>query len=255
MNIPIKIYPAKPAKVYLYVTCLVNHFSPTTGMDAINLLEREGIEVEVITEQTCCGQPAYNSGYVEQSKQVALSQLELFSLPIPIVILSGSCGGMMRKHYPDLLADHPRVHEFSQRVYELSEFLLHVCQIKLQDNGTATTVTLHTSCSGRREMGIHTTGLKLLSQLSQVTVVEHEYSNECCGFGGTFSVKQADISASMVEDKSKYLSQSNCDSFVSTDWGCMLNINGALQYQSSPLRGEHLATFLNRRIKKAEEVL
>lgn len=253
MSIPIKIYPPKPAKVYLYVTCLVNHFSPNTGMDALAMLEREGIEVIVITEQTCCGQPAYNAGFIEQSMQVAQSQIALFPLPIPIVILSGSCGGMMRKHYPTLLVNHPTVQAFSQRLYEFSEFLLHVCQVKLHDQGTTTNITLHTSCSGRREMGIHNTGMKLLSQLKQVTVVEHEYSQECCGFGGTFSVKQAEISAAMVEDKSIHLSRSNCDSFVSTDWGCLLNINGALQYQKSSLRGEHLATFLNKRVSNTEK--
>lgn len=247
MNVPIRLYPQKPDKVYLYVTCLVNHFSPESGLDAIELLEQQGITVVIVQEQTCCGQPAYNSGYEEYSRGVALSQIKLFPEPIPIVILSGSCGGMMRKHYPHLIQKDASIVQFSERVFELSEFLVHICRVQLQDQGKPTKVTLHTSCSGRRELGIHGTGLALLSQLQQVSVVEHNYSEECCGFGGTFSVKQADISAAMVEDKTKHLSDSGCETFVSTDWGCMLNINGALTFQKSPLRGEHLATFLNRR--------
>lgn len=247
MNLSVKCYPARPEKVYLYATCLVNTFSPDSGLDAISLLQQAGVEVIYPAEQTCCGQPAYNSGYVEEALKVARAQMALFPEDWPIVILSGSCGGMMRKHYLNLAPHDKEVAAFSERVFEFSEFMVHVLHAKLQDQGQPEKVTLHTSCAGRREMGIHESGLSLLKQLDQVELVEHDYSTECCGFGGTFAVKQADISAAMVQDKSKNLINSGAKRFVSTDWGCMLNINGVLDYQKQAFRGEHLATYLRKR--------
>ncbi|UTA48364.1 (Fe-S)-binding protein [Simiduia sp. 21SJ11W-1] len=253
MQSSVKMYPAKPTHVYLYVTCLVDSFSADTGLDAIALLEREGVEVVVVPEQTCCGQPAYNSGYRDQARAVAEAQMALFPEPWPIVILSGSCGGMMRKHYEDLMPDNQNLATFTERVFEFSEFMVHVLNVKLQDVGAPTRVTLHTSCAGRREMGIHESGLQLIKQLANVEPVAHERQTECCGFGGTFSVKQADISSAMAQDKAASLSATNAPEFVSTDWGCMLNINTTLEYQKSPLRGRHLASFLAERTQPAKE--
>lgn len=252
MNPSVKLYPAKPEKVYLYGTCLVNSFAPESGLDAIALLEDQGIEVIYPLAQTCCGQPAYNSGYNEEALAVARSQIALFPEPWPVVILSGSCGGMMRKHYLELAPQDAAVAEFAQRVFEFSEFLVHCLNIKLNDRGAPEQVTLHTSCSGRRELGIHPTGTALLQQLQNVDLVEHDYSTECCGFGGTFSVKQADISAAMASDKAGHIAATNCARFVSTDWGCMLNINCTLEHQQKSLRGVHLASYLRQRTLRAE---
>ncbi|AFV00471.1 (Fe-S)-binding protein [Simiduia agarivorans] len=247
MHDSVKVYPAKPSRVYLYVTCLVDSFSPDTGFDAIALLEREGVAVDVVQGQTCCGQPAYNSGYRAEARKVAEAQMALFPEPWPIVILSGSCGGMMRKHYAELMPENVDVPAFSQRVYEFSEFLLHVLNVRLQDQGEATEITLHTSCAGRREMGIHEAGLALLAQLSRVTPIAHDYQSECCGFGGTFAVKHADISRAMAEDKTLHIAATGVQEFVSTDWGCMLNLNTTFEYQKASLRGRHLASFLAER--------
>lgn len=247
MNQPVKLYPAKPEKVYLYGTCLVNSFAPESGLHAIALLVQQGVEVVYPLAQTCCGQPAYNSGYTDQALAVARSQMALFSEPWPIVILSGSCGGMMRKHYLELAPEDQAVADFSRRIFEFSEFLVHTLKVKLQDQGDQESITLHTSCSGRREMGIHETGLALLKQLKNVELVDHAYSTECCGFGGTFSVKHADISSAMSTDKAAHIAATDCTRFVSTDWGCMLNINGALEHQRYPLRGLHLASYLFHR--------
>lgn len=252
MNLPIKLFPAKPEKVYLYGTCLVNSFAPDTGLDAIALLEDQGIEVIYPLAQTCCGQPAYNSGYNDEALAVALSQIALFPEPWPVVVLSGSCGGMMRKHYLALAPQDKTVAAFSQRIFEFSEFLLHTLNIKLIDQGEKERVTLHTSCSGRREMGIHHSGTELLQQLHNVELVEHGYSTECCGFGGTFSVKQADISAAMARDKADNIAATQCTQFVSTDWGCMLNINCTLEHQQHSLRGIHLASYLRQRTQVKE---
>ncbi|WP_198555505.1 (Fe-S)-binding protein [Colwellia sp. 75C3] len=250
-------YPKKPKQVYLFGTCIVDSFFPDSGMDAIELLEREGIEVIYPQGQSCCGQPAYNSGYKEEAKAVALVQVKQFPLDIPVVVISGSCGGMMRHHYLDLLGDsvgdlvgnNAEITNFCQRVFEFTEFLVHVLRLKPIDQGPKERVALHTSCAARREMGVHITGNKLISQLANVELVLHDYESECCGFGGTFAVKHADISAAMVADKSKNLVASDVVRYVSADHGCMMNINGALDYQKESLRGEHIASYLLKRIK------
>lgn len=243
----LRTYPSKPSDVYLYGTCIVDGFFPNSGIDAITLLEQQGIKVHYPQAQTCCGQPAYNSGYKDEAKAVALAQIKLFPRDIPIVIISGSCGGMMRHHYPELLADEPNVQSFCDRIFEFSEFLVNVLRIKLEDTGEAEKVALHTSCAARREMGVHITGRQLLGQLDNVELVTHGNESECCGFGGTFSVKHDDISGAMVNDKVESLSQADVVRYVSADWGCMMNINGALDYQKKSLKGEHLASYLLRR--------
>lgn len=229
-----RIYPSKPQKVYLYATCLVDAFDPDTGLDAITLLEREGIEVEFVPKQTCCGQPAYSSGYTEEARAIAESQMALFEENIPVVILSGSCGGMMVHHYPRLFDNHPsqaKALQFASRVFELTEFLTNVCRVVWKDNGAQTTVAIHTSCAARREMNVHVYSEHLLGQLENVQVAHPDYEEECCGFGGTFSVRHPNISEAMVGDKSANLKKTGAVEFVSADWGCMLNINGALEYQ------------------------
>lgn len=249
---PPRTYPtAKPARVYLFGTCVVDIFFPSAGLDAIRLLEREGITVNYPQGQSCCGQPAYTSGYTDQARTVAAAQLALFAEPWPVVVPSGSCAGMFREHYPALFKDDPvrrkRAQALADRTYELAEFLLHVCQVTLSDQGAPLKVALHTSCSARREMNTHVHGRALLAQLSQVERVDHSHESECCGFGGTFSVRMPDISGAMVADKTRYLMDSGADQVISADCGCLMNINGALEKQQQPLRGQHLASFLWQR--------
>lgn len=255
---PTRIYPtSKPRTVYLFGTCVVDLFFPDAGMDAIHLLEREGINVDFPQGQSCCGQPAYTSGYTEQAREVARSQIDLFKGGWPVVVTSGSCAGMFREHYPDLFKDEPdmlaKVHDLAERTYELAEFLLHVCQVQLTDQGTPTQVALHTSCSARREMNTHLHARALLAQLTQVERVEHDHESECCGFGGTFSVRMPDISGAMVADKTQALQISGAQQVVSADCGCLLNINGAFEKQNIPLLGQHLASFLWQRTQVKQE--
>lgn len=252
MSSAIRIYPAKPDKVYVYATCLIDMFSPQSGLDAMTLLERAGVEVIYVPKQTCCGQPAYSSGYEEDAKTIALSQMALFPEPWPIVVLSGSCGGMMHHHYRRIFEDSEhqlQADQFSDRIFELTEFLVQVCRIKLDDQGPATSVVLHTSCAARREMKVHITGRQLLSQLDKVELREQAYESECCGFGGTFSVRHPAISEAMVQDKTQHLAETKAAQLISADWGCLLNINGALEYQEKDLQGTHLATFLLNRLE------
>ncbi|NLC10123.1 MAG: (Fe-S)-binding protein [Gammaproteobacteria bacterium] len=251
-------YPAsKPRTVYLFGTCVVDLFFPDAGMDAIHLLEREGINVDFPQGQSCCGQPAYTSGYTEQAREVARAQIDLFKGGWPVVVTSGSCAGMFREHYPDLFKDEPetlaKVQNLAERTYELAEFLLHVCKVQLADQGEPLQVALHTSCSARREMNTHVHARALLAQLSHVERVDHDHESECCGFGGTFSVRMPDISGAMVADKTQALQASGAQQVVSADCGCLLNINGAFEKQNIPLLGQHLASFLWQRTQSKQE--
>ncbi|QJQ96807.1 MULTISPECIES: (Fe-S)-binding protein [Halomonadaceae] len=251
----VKLYPPKPQKVYFFGTCLIDVFYPQAGLDGIRLLEREGIEVIFPQEQTCCGQPAYTSGYHDEARKVAEAQLELFPEPWPIIVPSGSCGGMMRTHYAQLFAGTPREAQalsVAERVFELTEFLIHVCHVVLTDKGQPERVAMHTSCSARREMGLAETGPKLLAQLGQVELVEQVRAAECCGFGGTFAVRHPEVSAAMVEDKTQALEASGAERFVTSDCGCLMNIAGRFEHQHlagerDSLAGEHIASYLWRR--------
>lgn len=251
-------YPPKPTDVYLFATCLVDQFSPQAGLDTVNLLEREGIRVHYPEAQTCCGQPAHSSGYPDEARAVALAQLNLFVEPWPVVVPSGSCGGMMRTHYPHLFQGTPELHaravELSERVFELSEFLVHVVKFNHVDRGSPCSIALHTSCHARRQMGVHETSAALLDNLGQVQVLEQARIEECCGFGGTFALLYPDISEAIVTDKVASIKSTGAQCVVSADCGCLLNITGRAAKQDElvgckapSLPGEHLASFLWRR--------
>jgi len=250
-------YPIeRPDHVYLFATCLVDLFVPQAGLDAVRLLEREGLTVHFPRAQSCCGQPAYSSGNPEQARIVAHAQMGLFSAPWPIVVPSGSCAGMIRHHWPELFAGNAaasrRAADIAARTYELSEFLLHVLKVDYSAviSSAATSperIVLHTSCAARREMGTRAHGVALVDTLPGVTRIEHERESECCGFGGTFSLKHPDISGAMVRDKVASACATGCDKLVSADCGCLLNIGHAAAHQDAPLAVEHLASFLWRR--------
>ena len=254
-----RTYPAsKPADVYLFATCLVDQFAPEAGMDTVRLLEREGIRVHFPEDQTCCGQPAYSSGYPDEARAVARRQLSLFPQLWPVVVPSGSCGAMIRYHYPELFADNPvllpKAQELAERVFELTEFLVHVVGFSHHDDGTPCTVALHTSCHARREMGSHETSMQLLQGLPNVHVAIQARAEECCGFGGTFAVRHPDISAAIASDKVESLRATGAEQVVSADCGCLFNILGSAAKQdelagrnTASLPGEHIASFLWRR--------
>jgi len=237
--------------VYLFGTCLLDLFMPEAGLDAINLLESLGVRVHYPQAQSCCGQPAHTSGHPDEARKVARAQLGLFPQDWPIVVPSGSCGGMMKLHWPTLFADcpeHAAVQAIAARVVEFSDFLLNHLNWHPKDLGPPTKIAVHTSCSARREMNVHTHSWALVDRLDNVERVTHGHESECCGFGGTFSIKHPDIAGAMVSDKAQALEQSGAVEFVSADGGCLMNINGKLALEAqSPLRGKHLATFLLQR--------
>lgn len=241
----------KPDTVYYFGTCLIDMLYPRAGMAGLNLIRREGVKVIFPPEQTCCGQPAYNSGFPKEARKVALKQIRLFSKELPIVVPSGSCAAMMKHHYPLLFegdSNFNRIRQFSDRIYELSEFLVRILGIKLQDQGASTKVTWHSSCSATREMGVIEDSKSLIRQLNNVELIELENEHECCGFGGTFSVKQPDISGAMVADKIDDIVQTGASRILAGDCGCLMNISGAMEYQDVSLKGQHFAEFIWERI-------
>jgi len=220
---------------------------PQAGLAAMRLLKRAGVQVVFPQDQSCCGQPARNSGYAHDALEVARHQLDAFPQDWPIIVASGSCAGMMRHHYPKMfkgLDDEVKANAFAARIYELTWFLVHVLKVKLHDYGPKITLAMHTSCSSRREMGVVEEPLSLVKQLASVTVIPLARESECCGFGGTFAIKQPEISGAMVTDKVASVVDSKVDVLVSGDCGCLMNIGGALAKAGHTIRTCHIAEFL-----------
>ncbi len=246
-----RTYPDPPETVYFFGTCLIDMFYPQAGLAGIKLIQHEGLRVVFPLGQSCCGQPAYNSGFFDEARAVARKQIDAFPENYPIVVPSGSCAGMMKHHYPLLFAenqDRQQVQQFSGRIFELSEFLRNVLKIELRDRGRPITVTWHSSCHALREMAVTEDSKALIRQLEHVELVELENEHECCGFGGTFSVKHPAISAAMVADKIDDIRQTGAARLITGDCGCLMNIAGAMQYRNVPVAGQHLAEFIWERI-------
>ena len=239
-------------EVYFYATCLVDLFFPDAGMAGIELLQAAGVRVIFPEGQTCCGQPAYNCGYWEEARDVARSQVALFPKDIPVILPSGSCAGMMKNHYPELFHGQPeeaQVRAFSSRVFELTQFLVNELDVKLQDLGEPVKVTWHSSCHAVRDLGLVCEPKQLIAQLSNVELAPLTREHECCGFGGTFSVRQPEISGAMSCDKAADAEATGASVVLSTDGGCLLNVNGTLEAKKSPLRVQHIAEFLWERTR------
>jgi L-lactate dehydrogenase complex protein LldE len=236
-----------PSAVYFFATCLVDLLYPRAGLAGMQLLRRAGLDVVFPQDQTCCGQPAFNSGYRADALAVARRQLDCFPRDIPVVVPSGSCAGMITRHWPELFAGEPdeaQALELAGRTHELTGFLVDVLDLRLEDLGEPVRVAVHTSCSARREMGVADRIERLLGQLDRVETVTPARATECCGFGGTFSVKLADVSGAMVRAKTAALAATGADYVVSQDCGCLMNIGGAFAHQGSGPRTRHIAEFL-----------
>lgn len=221
-------------RVGLFVTCLVDMMRPRIGFATLRLLEMAGCEVVVPTTQTCCGQPAWNSGDASATRALALKLAAEFEACEYIVLPSGSCGGMIRAHYGELFpAGSDEAHlmaSVADRTFELCDFLTGVVKLdKLPDPRFAGVITYHDSCSGLRELGVKQQPRALLAKVPGVKLLEMNACEECCGFGGTFSVKYGDISAAIAERKCGNIQASGADAVVLGDLGCMLNIEGKLR--------------------------
>jgi L-lactate dehydrogenase complex protein LldE len=220
-------------RVGLFVTCLVDLVRPRIGFAALKLLEGAGCEVVVPLTQTCCGQPGYNSGDRRAAQALARKVLTEFKDCDYVVVPSGSCSGMVKAHYPELLNDFPElradVEWLIARTWELTDFLLSVLKLEKVPGRFDGIVTYHDSCSGLREMGVKDQPRALLSKLPGLVVKEMALPEQCCGFGGTFAVKYGDISARIADQKCADIQSTGADAVVLGDLGCMLNIEGRLR--------------------------
>jgi len=236
------------ARVALFVTCLVDLFRPTVGFAAVRLLEAAGCTVEVPRRQTCCGQPAYNSGDRGDAKTIALQVIEAFAHYDYVVAPSGSCAGMIRQHYPEMFADDllilPRAEELAARTWELVSFLVDVRGMTEVAASWDRTATYHDACSGLRELGVRDQPRRLLSTVAGLELRELPGAEVCCGFGGTFCVKYSDISDKMVGDKADDIAATGADAVLAGDLGCLLNIAGKLSRQGRPVEARHIAEVL-----------
>jgi L-lactate dehydrogenase complex protein LldE len=240
--------PEQPVRVGLFVTCLVDLFRPTVGFAAVKLLEACGCLVEVPQAQTCCGQPAYNSGDRADTKAIARQVLAAFADFDYVVAPSGSCAGMIRSHYPELFADEPematQVQHLAKRTYELVSFLTDVMGmtgVAARYDGIA---TYHDACSGLRELGVKEQPRRLLRSVAGLKIAELPGAEVCCGFGGTFCIKYPAISDRMVGDKATEIVATGADTLLAGDLGCLLNMAGKLTRRGSGIRVRHVAEVL-----------
>lgn len=235
-------------RVALFVTCLVDLIRPSVGFAAAKLLEDAGCRVFVPTGQTCCGQPAYNSGDKSTAADLArqtIAALEGFDY---VVVPSGSCGGMLKLHYPELLQTEPSWHEratrLAARTYELVSFLTDVRGVRQVSARLPARATYHDSCSGLRELAIKEQPRTLLASVEGLELVEMADCEICCGFGGTFSIKFPEISNAMVEKKCANIIEANTDLLLAGDLGCLMNMAGKLRRQGRTVEVRHVAEVL-----------
>ncbi|MCC7327405.1 MAG: (Fe-S)-binding protein [Burkholderiales bacterium] len=220
-------------RVGFFVTCLVDLMRPSIGFAALKLLEAGGADVVVPQRQTCCGQPAYNSGDRADTVALARKFVEEFEGFDYVVVPSGSCGGMIRTHYPGLFADDPamakRAAMLAERTFELTDFLVNILKIERVPGSFSGKLTYHDSCAGLRELGIKGQPRALLAMVPGAQLQEMAECETCCGFGGTFSIKFGEISSRMADNKCQHIADSGADAVVLGDLGCMLNIEGRLR--------------------------
>ena len=237
-----------PPHVGLFVTCLVDLFRPSVGFAAVKLMEDAGCIVDAPAAQTCCGQPAYNSGDREDTRAIARSVIEAFEGFDYVVAPSGSCAGMLKKHYPDLFAGdekwEARARAFGDKVHELVSFLTDVLKVEKVAAQVPGNATYHDSCSGLRELGIHGQPRKLLKSVKGLKLTEMAEADVCCGFGGTFCVKYGEISNAIVEKKTGNIAASGADMLLAGDLGCLMNMAGKLKRQDLAIEVRHVAEVL-----------
>ncbi len=239
----------RPTRVQLLVTCLVDHFSPSTADAAVRLIEREGVEVVVPEGQTCCGQPACNAGARADAIAMARHTIAVLEADAaPVVVPSGSCADMLVHQAPALLADDPawatRAAAVAARTFEFTQFLVDVLGITDVPATTSGTVAYHACCHGLRGLGIDAQPRQLLDGLHGATLVPLPEHDTCCGFGGLFSVKLPDISGAMLERKCRQIAACGADTVVVTDASCAMHMQGGLTRQGRPVRVRHIADVL-----------
>ena len=251
-------HEARPKRVSLFATCLVDQFYPEVGESAVRVLERLGVEVDVPKKQTCCGQPAYNSGYWPDARAVAIRFLDVFEDEGPIIVPSGSCGAMVKHHYAALFRDDPvqleRSRKLGNRLFEFSEFVVDVLGRSDAMGRNNDAITYHPCCHLLRELGVDEQPRALLEGVDGPELKPLERADVCCGFGGTFAVKMADISSAMLDEKLDNVEATGAKTLVAGDAGCIMHMAGGLRRRGSPVRVTHLAQFLDESMSNADAV-
>jgi L-lactate dehydrogenase complex protein LldE len=235
-------------KITLFLQCLIDGLYPEVGEAVVAIFKRLKLDVDYPLDQTCCGQPAYNAGYLDEARLAARHFIETFEASEVIVCPSGSCVHMVRNHYPQLFQAHPhwwrRTQQLSAKTYELTEYLVDVLQVDDLGARYEGRVTYHDSCHLLRNLNISTQPRRLIKNISGARLVEMHNADYCCGFGGTFAVKYPRISAAMVADKAAHVLASGADVVTGCDMGCLMNIEGKLHRMGSTVKVRHIAELL-----------
>ena len=241
-------------KVSMFVTCLSDAIYPRVGEAMVRLLARYGVQLEFPPSQTCCGQPAYNSGYWEEARTSAKTLLQAFDDSDFVISPSGSCTHMIH-NYPKLFENDPvwlpKAEELQQKSYEFAQFLVQV--LGVEDVGAVFPhkVTYHPSCHGSRLLGVKDEPIALMEHVKGMELVPLPFAEDCCGFGGTFAVKMADISGAMVSEKVDHIKETEAEVLVGLDMACLMNIGGNLRHRGEKIRVMHLAELLEEGVKLA----
>jgi len=234
-------------RITLFIPCYIDQFYPQVGISVVKIFEKLGHTVDYPEGQTCCGQPAFNSGMWDQARAVAAQALDVFKSAEVIVTPSGSCGAMMRVFYPQLFKDTPQAAlagEVAKKTYEFSEFLVNRLKVTNLGASFSGKATFHDGCHGLRELGVKQAPRELLKKVQGLELVEMDPPEVCCGFGGTFAVKFPMISAAMGEGKCASIADTKADYVISLDSSCLMHIQGMLDRQGKPVKSLHLAEVL-----------
>lgn len=241
-------------KVSLFITCLSDALYPRVGEAMVRLLAKHGVKLDFPPVQTCCGQPAFNSGYWNEARATAKTIIEAFEDSDFVISPSGSCTGMIH-HYPKLFENDPimldKAIKLQRKSYEFTQFLVNVLGVTDVGASFPYKVTYHPSCHGSRLLGVKDEPMALMEQVRGLEFVPLPFAEDCCGFGGTFAVKMSDISGAMVTEKSDHVKETEAQVLVGLDMACLMNIAGNLRYRGEPVRVMHLAELLYEGVTNA----
>lgn len=247
-----------PERVTLFASCMVDQLAPSVGESTVEVLEYLGVQVDFLDDQTCCGQPAFNSGFRSQAYPVAERFINLFEkVEGPIVVPSGSCAAMVRNYYRDLLRDDlhlvERAETVGERVYELTEFISKFFGTNSISGRVTGSATYHKCCHLLREIGVDEEPIDMLTNIEGLEFKPLERADVCCGFGGAFSVKMPDISTAILDEKLDYIEATEASTVVAADTGCVYQMQGGLRRRGSDVQVVHIAELLADSIRNGNQ--
>ena len=241
-------------KVSLFITCLADIFFPQVGKNVVEILEHCGAEVDFPERQTCCGQPAYNSGYQKEAREAAKQMIQAFAHSEYVVTPSGSCASMVKHEYVEMFRNDPewqqKAVQLAAKTYELTDFLVNVMRVDDLGSQCPRKATFHASCHMSRGLGIKQEPLLLLSRVRGLELEALPHCEDCCGFGGTFAAKMSPISQAMVDEKIRNIESTGADLLIGADLGCLMNIGGRLRRQGKDIEVMHVADVLAKGMRR-----